>query len=68
MELVRITRSGGYVIFTLRSDEMPPGFDDVMQGLLGDGAWELAERGDEVAAMPTSAPDVRLRAWAFRVC
>jgi len=67
-ELVRITRSGGYVIFTLRSDEVPPGFDDVMQGLSDDGAWELAERGDEVAAMPTSAADVLLRAWAFRVC
>lgn len=67
-ELVRITRRGGHVIFTLRSDEMPPGFDEAMQGLIEDGAWELAERGDEVAAMPKSAPDVLLRAWVFRVC
>jgi SAM-dependent methyltransferase len=67
-ELVRITRGGGYVIFTLRSDDVPPGFDEAMQALIDDGAWELAERGDEVAAMPKSAPDVRLRAWAFRVC
>jgi len=66
-ELVRITRSGGHVIFTLRSDEVPPGFDGVMQGLLDDGAWELAERGDEVAAMPKSAANVLLRAWAFVV-
>lgn len=67
-ELVRITRSGGHVIFTLRSDQVPPGFDEAIEALLASGAWELAERGDELVAMPTSAPHVLLRAWVFEVC
>jgi SAM-dependent methyltransferase len=66
-ELVRITRSGGHVIFTLRSDAQPPGFEEVMRELSDEGLWTLAERGDEVAAMPTGAPEVRLRTWAFAV-
>lgn len=67
-ELTRIVRPGGHVLFTLRSDETPPGFEEMMQRLVQDGAWTLAERGEEVVAMPRTAPDVRLRAWVFVVC
>ncbi|MSO58604.1 MAG: class I SAM-dependent methyltransferase [Thermoleophilia bacterium] len=66
-ELVRITRQGGHVIFTLRSDATPPGFEEEIEALSARGAWELAERSDEIAAMPVTAPHVRLRSWAFVV-
>lgn len=66
-ELVRITRPEGHVIFTLRSDETPPGYDEAISGLLESGGWELVECGDELQAMPTSEPEVLVRVWAFRV-
>jgi len=66
-ELARITRAGGHVIFTLRSDATPPGFAEIAAQLDEEGVWTLAERGNEVAAMPKTAPEVRLRAWVYAV-
>jgi len=66
-ELVRMTRQGGHVIFTLRSDRVPPGFEDKISELAADGRWELVGRGEEFQAMPRGEPQVRVRVWAFRV-
>ena len=66
-ELVRITRRGGLVIFTLRADQMPPGFEDKIAELEQARRWELVERGDEFQALPAGEPDVLVRVWAFRV-
>jgi MFS family permease len=67
-ELVRITRPGGHVIFTLRSDHGgPPGFEEKMADLEASRRWELVERGDEFQAMPIGEPDVLVRVWAYRV-
>jgi SAM-dependent methyltransferase len=66
-ELVRITRAGGHVVFTLRSDRPPPGFDETIAALVDTGAWSLVERGEEFQAMPTSEPEVLVRVGAFRV-
>ena len=66
-ELARITRAGGHVIFTLRSDATPPGFVEITAQLDEEGVWTLAERGNEVAAMPKTAPDVLLRVWVYAV-
>jgi MFS family permease len=67
-ELVRITRPGGHVIFTLRSDAgSPPGFGEKMDALTRESRWELVERGEEFQAMPIGEPGVLARVWAFRV-
>jgi predicted TPR repeat methyltransferase len=66
-ELVRVTRTGGHVVFTLRSDRTPPGYDEKIAELEGAGRWELVERGEDFQAMPTSEPEVLVRVWAFRV-
>jgi SAM-dependent methyltransferase len=66
-ELVRITRSGGHVVFTLRSDRPPPGYEDALARLSEAGRWELVVLGEEFHAMPTSEPEVLVRVWAFRV-
>ena len=65
-ELVRITRSGGHLVFTLRSDRTPPGYDEKIAELGASGRWELVERGEEFQAMPTSEPEVLVRVWSFR--
>lgn len=66
-ELVRITRRGGHVIFTLREDQVPPGFADKIAELESGNRWELVERSDEFPAMPHRHPEVLLRIWVFRV-
>lgn len=66
-ELVRITRPGGYVIFTLRSDRVPARFPERIAQLERERRWELVERGDEFQGLPRGEPEVRLRVWAFRV-
>jgi len=66
-ELVRITRPAGHIVFTLRSDQTPLGYDAKIAELLEAGRWELVERGDEFQAMPTGDPEVLVRVWAFRV-
>jgi SAM-dependent methyltransferase len=66
-ELVRVTRPGGHVIFTLRSDTALPGFDDKIAELERTRRWTLVDRGDEFQALPSGEPDVLVRVWAFRV-
>jgi MFS family permease len=66
-ELVRITRRGGHIIFTLREDQVPPGFADKIAELESQNRWELVERSDEFQAMPHRHPEVLLRVWTFRV-
>ena len=66
-ELVRITRAGGHVIFTLRSDQRLPGYDEKIAELSDAGRWETVERGDEFQALPIGEPNVLVRVWAFRV-
>jgi MFS family permease len=66
-ELVRITRRGGHLIFTLRSDQIPPGYEDKIAELENEHRWELVERGTEFQALPTGEPEVLVRVWVFRV-
>lgn len=66
-ELIRITRPGGHVIFTLRTDQMPTGFEDKIDELEIASRWRLVELGDEFQALPTGEPEVRVRVFAFRV-
>jgi SAM-dependent methyltransferase len=66
-ELVRITRPGGHVIFTLRSDQVPPGYETKIAELENASRWELSERGEQFQALPTGEPEVLVRVWAFRV-
>ena len=66
-ELVRIARPGGHVIFTLRTDQILPGFEDKIAELERVGRWQLVERGDAFQALPAGEPEVLVRVWAFRI-
>jgi SAM-dependent methyltransferase len=66
-ELVRVTRPGGHVIFTLRSDTSLPGFDEKIAELEQARRWALVDRGEEFQALPKGEPLVLVRVWAFRV-
>jgi MFS family permease len=66
-ELVRVTKPGGHVIFTLRSDQTLPGYAEKIAELEQAERWTLVERGEEFQALPAGEPEVRVRVWVFRV-
>jgi MFS family permease len=66
-ELVRVTRAGGFLVFTLRSDEMPPGYAEKLGELERSRKAAIVERGEEFQAMPVGEPEVLVRVWALRV-
>jgi SAM-dependent methyltransferase len=67
-ELVRITKPGGHVIYTLRTDLYErAGFKEKNNNLSQSGKWTLVEEGEEIQGMPKGEPDIYLQAWIFEV-
>ena len=67
-ELVRITKPGGHIIYTLRTDLYEgAGFKEKNGSLSQLGKWALVEKGDEIQGMPKGEPDIYLQAWIFEV-
>ncbi len=68
VELVRITKPGGYVLYTLRTDLYEQaGFKAQNDALIRSNQWVLVERGNEIQGLPKGEPDVYLEAWVHRV-
>ena len=67
-ELVRVTKQGGHVAFTLRPDVYEQnGFRERQEQLVAEGKWELAEVTDEFHGMPKGEPDVLFQVWVYKV-
>ena len=67
-ELVRVTKAGGYIAFSLRPDVYENnGFKERQAELESQGKWELAERTEEFQPMPKGEPEVTHRVWVYRV-
>jgi len=67
-ELVRVTKSGGHVVFSLRPDVYArSGFKEKQEELEKAGLWRLVEVSDEVRIMPRGEPDVAHQVWVYRV-
>ena len=67
-ELVRVTRPGGHIVFSLRPDVYEGnGFREKQDELAAQGKWQLAEVTDEFQPMPKGEPEVTHRVWAYRV-
>ena len=68
-ELIRITKPGGYLMFTLRPDFYESSdFKDKMTSLHTQGKWRLIERGEKYLAEPEGEPDLFLETWVYQVC
>ena len=65
-ELVRVTRPGGYVVFSLRVDMLEKGYQDYFDKLTADGRWKLAEASDPYQPLPKGEPEVFHQIWAFQ--
>ena len=66
-EIVRVTKPGGFLIFTLRPDLYEnAGFREVREELETAGRWELVKLGKPVQALPKGEPEVLHQLWVFR--
>lgn len=68
VELVRITRSGGKAIFTVRDVVLESdGFFATFKALESTGRWRLLEESPAFRAFAIDEPDVLVKAFAFEV-
>jgi SAM-dependent methyltransferase len=67
-ELIRITRPGGCIVFSLRVDMSEEGeFKEKLDGLVRAGRWKLLKATDPFQPLPKGEPEVYHRIWAFEV-
>ncbi len=67
-EMIRITRRGGYIVFSLRPDVyLQYGFKEKQAELEASGKWKLAEVSPEVKLLPKGEPEVTHQVWVYRV-
>ena len=67
-ELVRVTRAGGYIVFTLRPDVYEDsGFKEKQETLAGYGKWRLVEVSDPFQPLPKGEPEVYHQVWVYQV-
>ena len=67
-ELVRVTKPGGHVVFSLRPDVYEGnGFRARQDELEAQGKWKLVERTEEFHPMPKGEPEVTHRVWVYQV-
>ena len=67
-ELVRITKPGGYIVFTLRPDAYEThGFKGKQENLEAEGKWKLAEVSEKFQALPKGETDLYHHVWVYEV-
>jgi len=67
-ELIRITRPGGYIVFSLRPDVYrDSGFKEKQDALEAEGKWKLVEASEEFQPLPKGEPDVYHQVWVYQV-
>ena len=67
-ELVRVTRPGGHIAYTLRPVVYAHmGFKDVQDNLISRGQWKFLEKTLPFAPMPKKEPDFYYEVWVFQV-
>jgi len=67
-ELIRVTRPGGYIVFSIRPDVYASlGFAEKIEALTTAGKWTLADSSDEVLVMPQGDSIATVRVWVYRV-
>jgi hypothetical protein len=67
-ELARITRPGGYVIFSLRPDVYETaGFKEKQAALESESKWKLIEESEKFKPLPKGEPEVYHQVWVYQV-
>ena len=67
-ELVRITRDGGHIVFSLKTHLYEQeGFGQYLADLEAAGRWSLVERSERYHPLPKGEPEVVHRVWVYHV-
>ncbi len=67
-ELIRITKPGGHIVFSLRPDiYRDSGFKEKQDTLASEGKWKLVEVSEEFQPLPKGEPDVYHQVWVYQV-
>ena len=67
-ELIRVTKPGGYIVFSLRPDVYrESGFKEKQGALESEGKWKLAEVSEAFQLLPKGEPDVYHQVWVYQV-
>ena len=67
-ELIRITKPGGYLIFTLRPEFlMATDFKDALEHLTASGRWRLIETTEPFDGRYKDFPGINLQVWVYQV-
>ena len=66
-ELIRVTKPGGYMVFSLRTDVYEAGgFKEKQDSLEAEGRWRLVEVGERFQPLPKGEPEVYHQIWVYR--
>ena len=67
-ELIRVTKPGGFIVFSLRTDMYETaGFKQKQSALESEGRWKLAKATDPFQPLPKGEPEVYHQIWAYQV-
>ena len=67
-ELVRVTKPGGHIVFSLRTDtRLGSGFKEKQEDLESSGRWKLVEVSDTFQPLPKGEPEVLHQVWVYQV-
>lgn len=66
-ELARVTRPGGAVIFSVRTDVYEQAFRPKHEGLETEGKWERVGETRPFSHLPLEDPELQLKVFAYRV-
>jgi SAM-dependent methyltransferase len=67
-ELVRVTKPGGYIVYSLRPDVYRDnGFKEKHEELEKAGKWKLVEVSEEFQTLPKGEPEVMHQDWIYQV-
>jgi ubiquinone/menaquinone biosynthesis C-methylase UbiE len=67
-ELVRITKPGGCIVYTLRPDVYKEkGFKKIQNKLESDGSWKLVEESEKIQVLPKGEPDIYHKIWIYQI-
>ncbi len=67
-ELIRVTKPGGHLIFSVRTDVyLDGGFKEKQEALEREKRWQLVEMTEPYAHLRFEDPDLKVRVFAYRV-
>ena len=68
VDLCRITKPGGHIVFSLRPDtHLELGFKEQQDALVDSGTWTLVGATEPFHPLPKGEPDVTHQIWVYQV-